>query len=308
MGVLEILMRLIAGDVQSGGCWVMARCKWVVCAAAIAVSVSAWGGEIALYASGEGDCDEALVREINAARERVRIRANAPLGEDVLSALEKALEREVEVEVILVLGRHFEGPKLRGHLKFLLSLSAEYEMAWDLIALIDDDTVVTGRFVEAGYNLIVRRGFPALFRALSKEHEKHREQSFCEIAPGVYGGDGFDRADIPGPRVGVEPFKEEKGWNETEQAGLMLGKAITWAVRSRLVEGAATPVSIPSDTLRRLCPGYEESSAKMSDEEYELIEGLDYALSNVVEKLAVTEIEATLSVTYQVFRKTRNSA
>jgi len=53
-----------------------------------------------------------------------------------LSALEKALEREVEVEVILVLGKHFEGPKPRGHLKFLLSLSVEFEMAWDLVALV----------------------------------------------------------------------------------------------------------------------------------------------------------------------------
>jgi len=165
--------------------------------------------------------------------------------------------------------------------------------------------VVTGRFVEGGYNLMVRRGFPELFEALSKEHEKHRERSFCEVSPGVYGGNGFDRADIPGPRVGVEPFKEKKGWNETELADLRLGKAITWAVRSRLVQGAATPVSIPSDTLRRFYPGYEESSAKMSDEEYEVIEGLDYALSGAVEKLAVSEAEATLSVTYQVFRKTR---
>ena len=139
------------------------------------------------YFSPGGGATDAVVREIDAAREKILIQAYSFTSSDIARALLRAHRRGVQVELLVdkneALGNHNEAQELE-RAGIPTYLDGEHAIAHNKVMLIDGRTIITGsfNFTKAAEranaeNLLVIRNDPQLYAEYERNFEHHRQHS-----------------------------------------------------------------------------------------------------------------------------------
>jgi phosphatidylserine/phosphatidylglycerophosphate/cardiolipin synthase-like enzyme len=142
---------------------------------------------IELYFSPHGGCTEAVVREIEAAKQTILVQAYSFTSAPIAKALVEAHRRGVQVEVILDDSQESEK---YSSADFLLhegvptKIDAKHAIAHNKVMILDGCVVITGSFnftaaaeKSNAENLLVIRdaGVAARYAANYRDHETHSE-------------------------------------------------------------------------------------------------------------------------------------
>ncbi len=150
--------------------------------------------DIQVYYSPKGGCQEAVVREVNRARQEVLVMAYSFTNDAITNALVEAKKRGLTVDILLDHSNEKERyTELDVFLKHGLDphIDAEHAIAHNKIMIIDKRTVITGSFNftnqaehENAENLLVIKGHPELPRQYRDNFFKHK--AHCKKAqPGA---------------------------------------------------------------------------------------------------------------------------
>ena len=161
--------------------------RMLVTLAVLVLSVSAFAGEIEVYFSPRGGCQDAIIQEIDAATEYVKVQAYSFTNADIAKALLNAHKRGVDVEVILDKSQRtarYSSATFFHNQGVPLLIDAEHAIAHNKIMLIDGGTIITGSFnfskaaenVNAE-NLLVLKDFPEVYEEYLKNYQEHRAHS-----------------------------------------------------------------------------------------------------------------------------------
>jgi phosphatidylserine/phosphatidylglycerophosphate/cardiolipin synthase-like enzyme len=102
-----------------------------------------------VYFSPNGGCTEAIVREIEAAKQSIRVQAYSFTSKPISAALKTAKERGVGVEVILDASQRTEkysGADFIAHAGIPVLIDEKPAIAHSKVMIIDGSTVITGSF------------------------------------------------------------------------------------------------------------------------------------------------------------------
>jgi phosphatidylserine/phosphatidylglycerophosphate/cardiolipin synthase-like enzyme len=142
---------------------------------------------VEVYFSPKGGCTEAVVRELNAAKQTVFVQAYSFTSKDIAVALDSARDRGVVVHVILDksnLTTNYSDADFVAHHGISVLIDAKHSIAHNKIMIIDGQTVITGSFnftTQAEHsnaeNLLVIRDPRLAQRYLDNwhDHEAHSE-------------------------------------------------------------------------------------------------------------------------------------
>ena len=154
---------------------------------ALVAALCAHGGEIQVYFSPNGGCQEAVIREIDQARWDVKVQAYCLTDTAIANALRRAHQRRVKVEVILDASQSETNEPVAAFLQrtgIAVFIDAIHAAAHNKIMLIDAGTILTGSYnftVSAEHsnaeNLLVIKGFPEVTGKYRENYEKHRGHS-----------------------------------------------------------------------------------------------------------------------------------
>lgn len=149
-----------------------------------ASAVPAEGWEV--YFSPNGGATEAIVRELEAARQRVRVQAYSFTSTPIAKALGEARKRGVDVQVILdksQRGERYTSATYLAHQSIPVWIDSEHAIAHDKVMILDGETVITGSFnftkaaeFRNSENLLILRGVKELaakYEAHWSRHVKH---------------------------------------------------------------------------------------------------------------------------------------
>ncbi len=106
-------------------------------------------GSWEVYFSPGGGATDAIVREIGAARERIRVQAYTFTSAPIARALAAAKKRGVEVEVILdksQQGDRYTSATYLAHQNVPVRIDSEHAIAHNKVMIVDGKTVITGSF------------------------------------------------------------------------------------------------------------------------------------------------------------------
>lgn len=139
-----------------------------------------------VYFSPHGGCTEAVVREIEKARESVRVQAYSFTSAPIATALREARRRGVDVRVILDhsnVSQHYSEADFLSRAGIPALIDAEHAIAHNKVMVLDRRIVVTGSFnftraaeERNAENLLVIED-PELAARYLKNWEDHAEHS-----------------------------------------------------------------------------------------------------------------------------------
>jgi phosphatidylserine/phosphatidylglycerophosphate/cardiolipin synthase-like enzyme len=141
----------------------------------------------AVYFSPKGGCQEAVLKEINAARSEILVLAYSFTAEVLANGLISAKKRGVHVEVILDKSNEVERYSdlhIFLHNSLPPLIDAHHAIAHNKVMIIDKRTVITGSFNftnqaehENGENLLIIKGNPDLVQAYRQNFLTHKSHS-----------------------------------------------------------------------------------------------------------------------------------
>jgi phosphatidylserine/phosphatidylglycerophosphate/cardiolipin synthase-like enzyme len=144
-------------------------------------------GSIACYFSPKGGCTEAIVKELDDARQTVLIQAYSFTSVPIAKALVEAHERGVKITVILDKSQrtqNYSEADFVAHAEIPCFIDAKHAIAHNKIMLIDGRTIITGSFnftkqaeISNAENLLVIHDHPELFSAYEANFKKHLAHS-----------------------------------------------------------------------------------------------------------------------------------
>lgn len=132
------------------------------------------------------DCEQAIVRELNAAKKTIRCQYYGFTDDDIRDALIAAADRHVDVRVILdrsnLSAKYSEGARIAAA-KIPTLVDSKHPIAHNKIAIIDGETVVTGSWnasVSASKNaenvIVIRdKDIAEKYTANWKVHAEHSD-------------------------------------------------------------------------------------------------------------------------------------
>jgi len=159
----------------------------------LAATLSLHAGEIEVCFSPNGGAQAAVIREIDASREEIRIQAFIFTDTAIANALRKALQRGVKVEVVLDGSQKTTNAPAAMFLYkagIPVLIDAVHAIAHNKIMLIDGNTILTGSYnftLAAEHsnaeNLLVLKGFPAVVQEYLRNYATHRAHSAAYRPP-----------------------------------------------------------------------------------------------------------------------------
>jgi len=187
---LALLVGIIAGGAladRSPGDAAGAHASGTSSAAAPAGSAPA-ASDVQVHFSPGGGCTQAIVAEIDRARESVLVQAYSFTSRPIGKALVDAHRRGVPVTVILDAenerNEHFSEADFLSRAGISVYLDAQHAIAHEKIILVDRKTVITGSFnftraaeERNAENLLVIKATPALGEAYQSNFRRHLAHS-----------------------------------------------------------------------------------------------------------------------------------
>jgi phosphatidylserine/phosphatidylglycerophosphate/cardiolipin synthase-like enzyme len=144
-------------------------------------------GNIAVYFSPGGGCTDAIVAEINSAKETLDVQAYTFTSTPIASAVKTAFERGVKVRVLLDKSQRTESYSAATYLyngKVPVWIDDRHAIAHNKVMLIDGKTIITGSFNftqaaerDNAENLLIIHDEPKLFSAYSNNFAEHLAHS-----------------------------------------------------------------------------------------------------------------------------------
>jgi phosphatidylserine/phosphatidylglycerophosphate/cardiolipin synthase-like enzyme len=142
---------------------------------------------VAVHFSPRGGCQDALVRELQAARHEILVQAYAFTAAPLTAVLVEAKKRGVHVEIVLDRGNESER---FADLKTLLDqglhplIDGEHSVAHNKVIVIDQRVVVTGSYnfttqaeADNAENLVVLKGLPEVVKRYRDNFLAHKAHS-----------------------------------------------------------------------------------------------------------------------------------
>jgi phosphatidylserine/phosphatidylglycerophosphate/cardiolipin synthase-like enzyme len=141
----------------------------------------------AVFFSPKGGCQEAILKEINAARHEILVLAYSFTAEVLANGLISAKKRGVHVEVILDKSNEVERYSdlhIFLHNSLPPLIDSHHAIAHNKVMVIDKKTIITGSFNftnqaehENGENLLIIKGNPDLVQAYRQNYLAHKAHS-----------------------------------------------------------------------------------------------------------------------------------
>ncbi len=218
-GAACLALCLVGCEIQSSDTGTSA----VPAASAGAVSQSTQGGEIRCYFSPRGGCTDAVVQEINHARQSISVQAYSFTSASIANALKLAHQRGVKVIVVLDKSQRTEqysSADFVAHAGIETHIDAAHAIAHNKIMLIDGTTLISGsfNFTKAAENnnaenLLIIHAMPDLYAAYEQNFQHHLEHSQ------PYAGRGQESPTTPAPpRVTRSAPRKPRAANPNQMA------------------------------------------------------------------------------------------
>jgi phosphatidylserine/phosphatidylglycerophosphate/cardiolipin synthase-like enzyme len=164
-----------------------------------------WIPSHAIHFSPKGGCQDAILKEIKAARREILVQAYSFTSEPLTFALIEAKKRGVHVEVVLDKSNELEQySDLHIFMEQGLPplIDAHHPIAHNKVMIIDKKTLVTGSFnftnqaeLENAENLLILKGNPDLVQAYRQNYLAHKSHSkAAEIKAPADGNRGARKA------------------------------------------------------------------------------------------------------------------
>ncbi len=142
---------------------------------------------VRVYFSPDGGVTDAIITQINDAREGVLVQAYVFTSAPIARALVKAHRRGLRVEVILDQSQRtqqYSSADYLAHGGVTVWMDAQHAIAHDKVILIDRQTVITGSFnftrsaeSRNAENVLILSGVPELAARYHENWERHRSHS-----------------------------------------------------------------------------------------------------------------------------------
>ena len=142
---------------------------------------------IHVYFSPKGGCQTAIIHEIEAAKESIKVQAYSFTSALIAKALLQAKKRGVGVEVILDKSQEtarYSSATFFHNQSIPLLIDDKHAIAHNKIIIIDQKVVITGSFnfsraaeERNAENLLVIKGFPDLAKKYLTNYQTHRKHS-----------------------------------------------------------------------------------------------------------------------------------
>jgi len=114
------------------------------------LSLACWAQDIKVYFSPNGGCQEAVISEINKAKQGIDIAMYYLSSREIAQALVKAQENKVQVRIVLDQGQEIESASKSGYLIKHGFDKIRYHLGFGLMhnkfAIIDGKSLITGSF------------------------------------------------------------------------------------------------------------------------------------------------------------------
>lgn len=147
-------------------------------------SAKSTGGTIEVFFSPRGGCTEAVVREINGARQEILIQAYSFTSKPIAQSIVNASKRGVKVVAVLdksQRGEKYTEADFLAHMRIPTLIDDKHAIAHNKIIIIDRSTLITGSFnftksaeEKNAENLLVIKGNPSLVTRYIENFELHR--------------------------------------------------------------------------------------------------------------------------------------
>jgi len=141
----------------------------------------------AVLFSPKGGCQEAILKEINAARSEILVLAYSFTAEPLANGLISAKKRGVHVEIVLDKSNEVERYSdlhIFLHNSLPPLIDSHHAIAHNKVMVIDKKTVITGSFNftnqaehENGENLLIIKGHPEIVQAYRQNFLTHKSHS-----------------------------------------------------------------------------------------------------------------------------------
>lgn len=170
------------------------RAVWLLAISFVA-SVTAWSqveeptpaaigsAQVAVYFSPKGGAQEAVVREINAAKRSIRVQAYSFTSAPIASALVDAHKRGVKVEALLDDSNQtarYSSATFLTNAGVPVLIDGAHAIAHSKIILVDSETIITGSFnfskaaeERNAENLLVLKQCPDLVAGYGRNFDEH---------------------------------------------------------------------------------------------------------------------------------------
>lgn len=133
------------------------------------------------------------MRELEAARQRIRVQAYSFTSAPIAKALGDAKKRGVDVQVILdksQRGERYTSATYLAHRNIPVWIDSEHAIAHDKVMILDEETVITGSFnftkaaeSRNSENLLILRGARELAAKYEAHWSRHLKHSSPYAAP-----------------------------------------------------------------------------------------------------------------------------
>jgi phosphatidylserine/phosphatidylglycerophosphate/cardiolipin synthase-like enzyme len=145
-------------------------------------------GSISVYFSPKGGCTEAVVRELDRAKQSIRVQAYSFTSAPIAKALVDAKGRGVNIEIILDKSQRSErysSADFVAHAGIPTFIDAVHAIAHNKVIIVDDEVVVTGSFnftnaaeEKNAENLLVihDKDLAVKYRENWEAHRRHSEE------------------------------------------------------------------------------------------------------------------------------------
>lgn len=144
-------------------------------------------GTIDVFYSPNGGATEAIVNEINNAKQEILIQAYSFTSKPIAKALIDANKREIKIEVVLdksqIYGKYSPAVFL-AHAGIPTFIDDKHAIAHNKIMIIDRSTLITGSFnftraaeENNAENLLIIKGNKPLVNRYTRNFEEHKEHS-----------------------------------------------------------------------------------------------------------------------------------
>ena len=141
---------------------------------------------VEVYFSPRGGCQDAIIREVNAARDSVHVQAYSFTSAPIAKALVDAHRRGVKVEVVIDAGRvteKYSEATFFANQGVPIFADGKHQIAHNKVMVIDGKTVITGSFnfskaaeESNAENLLVIRS-PEIAAKYEKNYQEHLRHS-----------------------------------------------------------------------------------------------------------------------------------
>jgi phosphatidylserine/phosphatidylglycerophosphate/cardiolipin synthase-like enzyme len=149
---------------------------------------------IAVYFSPNGHCTDAIVQEINKAKQSIKVLAYRLTSPQIDASLVSARSRGVAVSVVLdgaQQTQHYSDATFFANQGVPVLIDASHAIAHNKVIVIDDSEIITGIFnftaaaeTSNAENLLVIQNRPALTKAYLNEFQQHVTHSKPYQSPG----------------------------------------------------------------------------------------------------------------------------